>query len=68
MGGYIMAPNPINYITFAAVTIGTALAAASANTFNQYIEAHSLLCFSLSPFKKIAKMRMRMKVRVREYE
>lgn len=33
--GYLMAGGPISWGTFAAATIGTSIAAASANTFNQ---------------------------------
>lgn len=41
-----MAPDPIDYCVLAAVTIGTSLAAASANAINQYIEAQFLLTFT----------------------
>uniref|UniRef100_M4BN81 Protoheme IX farnesyltransferase, mitochondrial n=1 Tax=Hyaloperonospora arabidopsidis (strain Emoy2) TaxID=559515 RepID=M4BN81_HYAAE len=33
--GFLMAGGPISWCTFAAATVGTSLAAASANTFNQ---------------------------------
>jgi len=39
VGGYYLAPDPIDYHVLAAVTIGTSLAVASANAINQYIEA-----------------------------
>jgi protoheme IX farnesyltransferase len=38
VGGYYLAPDPIDYHVLAAVTIGTSLAVASANAINQYIE------------------------------
>ncbi|CAH0476681.1 unnamed protein product [Peronospora belbahrii] len=37
--GFLMAGGPISWHTFAAATVGTSLAAVSANTFNQWREA-----------------------------
>lgn len=40
-GGYLLAPDPIVPVTFALTCVGTALAIASANSINQYLEADS---------------------------
>jgi protoheme IX farnesyltransferase len=38
MMGCAMAPVPFDPLVFAAVTLGTTLTSASANTFNQFLE------------------------------
>jgi len=38
MAGYVLAPMPFHFSTFVATTVGTSLACASANTFNQIYE------------------------------
>lgn len=38
VGGYFMAPDPIDWGVMTAAAVGTTLAIASANSINQYIE------------------------------
>ena len=38
MAGYAMAPGTFDLLTFGAVSFGTALTSASANTINQFLE------------------------------
>jgi len=46
VGGYFMAPDPIDWGVMTIATIGTTLAIASANSINQYIEVRHSFIFT----------------------